>query len=471
MKKFVLIKIFSFLFLSILLISQIVVETGCANIVPPAGGFRDSLPPVLIKSTPPDSSRNFTGNRISFVFDEYVQLDNFMQNVLISPIPKSTPPATATTRLNTVSLKLKDPLEPNTTYSINFGESIKDVNEGNVMKGFTYVFSTGPNIDSLSFGGNVLLAETGKTDSTLVVILHTKAEDSVVKKERPRYMTRLDGRGNFIFHNLPPDTFYVYALKDDTRTLRYMDSTKLFAFADSAVVVRQNTKSQTLYAYAYPKSIQASLASGTQNIRDKRLKFQTTVSGNKHDLLKKFSFTFDRPLQQFDSLKIHFLTDTLYTPVTGYSWSVDSTKKKLALNYSWQENTLYHLILEKDFATDTLGQQLLRADTISFTTMKNSDYGMLTIRFRKLDLSKNPVLQFVQGETVVNSFPLTGETFSQSLFLPGEYELRILYDTNKNGVWDPGQFPGKHKQPEIVKPIDQRINVKPNWENEFERTI
>jgi hypothetical protein len=460
------------LFLSALIILICVTSgPGCANIVPPAGGFRDSLPPVLIKANPPDSSRNFTGNKINFSFDEYVQVDNFQQNVLVSPIPKSTPPVSYINRLNTVTVKLKDPLEPNTTYSINFGESIKDVNEGNVMKGFTYVFSTGPTIDSLSFGGNVLLAASGKIDSSLVVILHTKGEDSVVKKERPRYMTKLDGRGNFMFHNLPPGTFYVYALKDDTRTLRYMDSTKLFAFADSAIVVRQNTKPMTLYAYAYPRPITSSSTPGTQNIRDKRLKFQTSVSGNKHDLLKKFSFTFDRPLRQFDSLKIHFSTDTLYTPVTGQSWSMDSTKKKLTLNYPWQENTLYHLILEKDFATDTLGQQLLRADTISFTTMKNSDYGMLTIRFRNLDLSKNPVLQFVQGEAVVNSFPLTGEIFSQSLFLPGEYELRILNDTNKNGVWDPGQFFGRHKQPEIVKPIERHINVKENWENEFEITI
>ena len=469
MMKSGLIKIFSLLFLSIFLISQIVVQTGCANIVPPAGGFRDSLPPVLLKANPPDSSRNFTGNNIKFSFDEYVQLDNFLQNAVVSPLPKAQPAATY--RLNTVSVKLKDPLEPNTTYTINFGESIKDVNEGNVMKGFTYVFSTGPTIDSLSFGGNVLLAESGKIDSSLVVILHTKAEDSIVKKERPRYMTKLDGRGNFIFHNLPHGTFYVYALKDDARTLRYMDSTKLFAFADSAIMVRQNTRPVTLYAYAYPKPTQASSTPGAQNVRDKRLKFQTSVSGNKHDLLKKFNFTFERPLRQFDSSKIHFSTDTLYTPVTGYSWSRDSTKKKLELNYSWQENTLYHLILEKDFATDTLGQQLLRSDTISFTTMKNSDYGMLTIRFRNLDLSKNPVLQFVQGETVVNSFPLTGENFSQSLFLPGEYELRILNDINKNGVWDPGQFFGRHKQPEIVKPIEQHISVKENWENEFERKL
>lgn len=454
--------------LAIFLILEIqVLTTGCANIIPPEGGFRDSLPPLLLRANPADSTRNFSGNKISLSFDEYVQIDNFQQNVIVSPVPRITP--TVTYRLNTVSLKLKDSLEANTTYSINFGNSIKDVNESNVMKEFTYVFSTGPSIDSLSFRGNVLLAETGKTDSTLVVILHTKAEDSAVVKERPRYMTKSDGKGNFIFRNLPAGTFYVYALKDDARSLRYMNNKQLFAFADSPVVVQQNTPSKTLYAYEAIKATQTTSTSGTRNAADKRLKFQTTVnSNNTHDLLQKFSFLFETPLRNFDSSKIRFVTDTLYTSVSGHTWSIDSTKKKVTLNYPWQESTLYHFIIKKDFATDTLGQQLLKADTISFITMKNDDYGKLSLRLRNLDLSKNPVLQFVQSEKVVNSFPLTGQTFSQALFLPGEYELRILNDTNKNSIWDPGEFFGKHKQPEIVKPVEKHFTVKKNWENEFE---
>jgi hypothetical protein len=86
-----------------------------------------------------------------------------------------------------------------------------------------------------------------------------------------------------------------------------------------------------------------------------------------------------------------------------------------------------------------------------------------------LDLSKNPVLQFVQSGEVASSFPLTGENFSKPLFLPGEYELRILNDANKNGIWDPGEFFGKHKQPETVKTITERkVIVKPDYDNEFE---
>jgi hypothetical protein len=456
----------SFIALITILSVSIISGPGCANIVPPGGGLRDSLPPLLTKASPRDSTKNFEGNKINLSFDEFIQVDNFEQNVLVSPVPRRTP--SATYKLNTISIRLRDSLEANTTYTINFGDAIKDVNEGNVMKNFSYVFATGPTIDSLSFSGNVILAESGKIDSTLIVMLHTKSEDSVVRKERPRYMAKLDGKGYFIFRNLPSDTFYVYALKDESRTMLYQNNKLLFAFADSAVVVQEPTPGKTLYAYEGVKAGQTTSGAGSQNAADKRLKYQTTISNNQHDLLKKFSFLFDRPLRRFDSSKLRIATDTLYTPVTEYTWSTDSTKKKLTLNYPWQENTLYHLILGKDFATDTLGHQLLKPDTLSFTTMENKEYGKLSLRLRNLDLSKNPVLQFVQSDEVVSSFPLTAVTFSQALFLPGEYELRILNDVNQNGVWDPGEFFGKHKQPETVNPVKRKITVKENWDNEIE---
>ena len=138
---------------------------GCASIIPPQGGPRDTIPPQLIKVSPADSTRNFKGTRINFTFDEFIDLQNVQENLLVSPLPKTIP--FVESKLNTMSVRMKDSLEPNTTYSLNFGNAIKDYNEGNVIKGFTYVFSTGPYIDSLELHGNVVLAETGKTDSTI----------------------------------------------------------------------------------------------------------------------------------------------------------------------------------------------------------------------------------------------------------------------------------------------------------------
>lgn len=471
MKNSVLIKIFFPFSLLILLIPQVLVQTGCATIIPPEGGPRDSLPPVLVKASPQDSSLNFNDKTITLSFNEYVDADNAQQEMIVSPVPANMP--TVSRKLSTVIVKLRDTLEPNTTYSLNFGNTIKDVNEGNIMKNFTYTFSTGPYFDSLELRGNVVLAETGDIDTTLTVMLHRTNIDSAVVNEKPRYIARIDGRGHFRFINLPPDTFYVYALKDEGGSYRYMSKSQLFAFSDSAAIVAADTKPITLYAYSSkdPETATKTSAPATtgrnNKTADKRLKFSTNLSGDQ-DLLEKFVFTFEVPLKNFDSTKVRFTRDTSYIAITNFSWEPDTTMKKVALNYAWEENIQHHLILEKDFATDTLGQQLLKADTISFKTRERKDYGKLTLRFRNLDLAKNPVLLFVQNNEIKKSVPLTTNSFSQTLFPPGEYNLRILNDENKNGVWDPGEFFGKRKQPELVKPIQRAINVKANLDNSFD---
>jgi hypothetical protein len=141
---------------------------------------------------------------------------------------------------------------------------------------------------------------------------------------------------------------------------------------------------------------------------------------------------------------------------------------KNTLTHAWKENSSYHIALEKDFATDSAGRQLLKSDTLDFTTRAIAEYGSLAIRFRNLDLAKNPVLQVFQSEALKGSYPLTSINFSEPMFFPGEYELRILNDENKNGKWDPGIFFKKRQQPELVKPVQRKITVRPNWSNEFE---
>ena len=127
--------------------------------------------------------------------------------------------------------------------------------------------------------------------------------------------------------------------------------------------------------------------------------------------------------------------------------------------------------MDKDYAEDTSGKKLLKTDTLVFKTKKLADYGSLKIKLKNPDPSLNPVLYIMTGETILKSFPMTSPEISVPLFLPGEYDLRILYDQNKNGKWDPGEFFGKHKQPEIVKTIERRISVKPAFQNEFEITL
>jgi hypothetical protein len=126
------------------------------------------------------------------------------------------------------------------------------------------------------------------------------------------------------------------------------------------------------------------------------------------------------------------------------------------------------VIFDKEFADDSTGKKLLKTDTVSFTTRKSSDYGSLRLKFRGLENAPNPVLQIVQNNVIYLSAPLKQNEFYQLMFPPGEYELRILLDENGNGVWDPGAFFEGRKQPEIVIPIERRITVRPNWQNEME---
>jgi Bacterial Ig-like domain len=466
-----------FLFsLTIVLIQKIVVLSSCANIIPPQGGPKDSLPPLLIKATPLDSTRNFTSNRITLSFNEFIEIQDVRQNLMVSPAPKVEPAVDY--KLNSMTIKLKDSLEPNTTYSLNFRDAIKDFSEGNILKGFTYIFSTGPYIDSLQLRGKVVIAETGTTDSTLLVMLHTSADDSAVAKDKPRYISRLDSAGNFVFKNLPPKTFYLYALENEGGTYRYFGGKELFAFADSAATPSLMPRPVTLYAYAAKKDEKSTgtitntskpnkPAVGTAD--KQRLKYSTNLVSNQLDLLSTLIISFDTPLRSFDSSKIKFSSDSTFQTISNYTFEKDSTNKKYQINYSWKENTLYNLIFEKDFAEDSSGKKLLKTDTLTFKTKKLADYGSLKLRFKNLDAAKNPVLLFILNDAIIKSVPLgNSNEFSEKIFSPGEYELRILFDENKNGKWDPGEFFGKHKQPEIVKPVERKINIKPNWQNEFE---
>jgi len=445
------------------IIAMVTGGPGCANIIPPGGGPVDSLPPVLLRAEPPDSSLQFKEKTITFTFDEYIELQNVQQNLLISPTPEINPAVES--RLKTVIVKLKDTLDANTTYFIDFGNAIQDINERNVLKNFRYVFSTGNAFDSLEFTGRVVLAETGNIDTTLIVMLHKTGEDSAVINKKPRYVTKLDNKGNFHFRFLPPETYYVYALKDDNGTRKYFSGEQLFAFAPQPVQISDTTPPLTLYAFAGKKK-DPPTAPGQRTTQENRLIYTTSLSSGIQDLLKDFTFTFSIPLRSFDSSKIRLSTDSTFTPVQNYTWQKDTAYQTLSLKVAWKENTAYNLIMEKDFAEDTLGKKLLKTDTISFRTRRLTDYGSLRIRFQNLDLTLNPVLQFVQNNQLVGSFVLSSAEFYQPLFLPGSYDLQILYDDNKNGRWDPGSFFGSRKQPEIVKRVSKPLSVKADWDNE-----
>ena len=458
--------------LDFLVLTRVPFITGCANIFPPSGGPRDSLPPVLVTAVPQVNDLHFNAKKIVLTFDEYLDLKDIHSNLIVSPVPKITP--TITSHLKTITIEIKDTLQPNTTYSLNFGRAIADVNEGNILKNFTYTFSTGSYLDSMQYGGRVIMAYTGKPDSTLIAMLHDRLYDSAVAKERPRYIARLDSAGNFLFSHIKPGTYALYALKDESGTHEYTSNSQIFAFADSPVNLEKSTAPLLLYAYAdtanawhAKKTSPKPETKKEEKDKIKRLVLIGNIPNGQLDLHDQLEISFASPLKYLDSSKIQFFVDS-FQMINHYRLVVDSTMKKFTLFYAWKENTPYHLVLQKDFAEDSLGDKLLKIDTISFRTKKESDYGNVRLRFRNLDLSQHPVLLVIQGDKIVLSYPIGKSLrYNNKLFLPGEYELRILYDRNENGVWDPGNF-YKHQQPEIVVPVRKKLNVRANWDNEVD---
>lgn len=429
--------------------------SGCAQIGAPTGGKKDTISPKFIDASPADRATNVTTNKITLDFDEYVEVLDAFNNVLVSPYPKNSP--SVNYKFRTITIRLKDTLLPNTTYTINFGNAIRDVNEANILKNFSYTFSTGNVIDSLSVEGKVVIAETGRVDSTLMVMLYRNGVDSSVQTRRPDYMAKVSGNGSFYFDHLPAGNYRIYALKDGDGSKTYNAKKELFAFLDKDLVVSKLNDPVDLYAYAEDKIMPTITPD-----KDKKLKYTSSI-GDRQDLLNDVELYFNKPLKKIDTA-IAILTDTNYKRLP-YTISIDSNRKNISLHTKWIEDADYRLIVNKDAFADTGGLVLTKSDTIRFHTRKEADYGNLVLRFTKLDLKQHPVLQFVQGDEVKQSVPLSSAEWNQKLFRPGEYEMRILFDTNNNGRWDPGNYSLK-RQPERVIVIPQKLVVRPGWDNE-----
>ena len=454
-------KFFTALGFLICLYISVSLNSGCAQIGSPTGGLKDSIAPVLVKATPAINTLNFKGNRITLTFNEYVEVIEAQNNVIVSPLQKSNPTVNFT--LKTISIKLRDSLLPNTTYSIQFGSAIRDINEGNVYPNFTYVFSTGNIIDSLKLQGKVILAETGQTDSTINVVLYRNTSDTAVQKLKPDYMAKLKTDGSFIFNNLPAGNFKVYALKDADGNKFYSAKTEMFGYLDSSVSISEQTKPVTLFAFEEEKTKDNKSIRVLKPVLEKKLKYNSNLSGSQ-DLLDTFTLTFNNPLQFFDSSSL-VITDSNFNKIAGGQPRIDSTAKIISYKPIWKPGENYRLIINKDAVRDSAGTSLVKNDTLKFVAKKEADYGKVLIRFKNYEAGKNYVLQFTSNQVVKFSYPITGIQWSNNRFPPGEYEIRILIDDNKDGVWTPGNYL-KKIQPEKAITLPQKLTIRADWDNE-----
>jgi len=195
-------------------------------------------PPKVVKCTPVNYSKNFVGNKFSITFAEYIKLDKINQQLLVSPPMAEIPDFHI--KGKTLSIHFKEALKPNTTYSVFFGDAIQDITEGNPLHNYTYVFSTGSYVDSLSLRGKVVNAEDLKPVDGVFVMLYkndndTISLDSLPLSVKPYYLSKTDKQGNFMFSGLADTSYLIFALKDENYSLTFDQPDEEIAFLDSLV--------------------------------------------------------------------------------------------------------------------------------------------------------------------------------------------------------------------------------------------
>ena len=208
---------------------------ACAKISAPTGGLRDKLPPEVIKSIPENGAKNFNEKRIAITFNEYVVLDNISEKFMVSPPMKKKPRVFI--KGKSVNVEFEDELKDSTTYTFYFQDAIKDLNEGNIIENFQFVFSTGPVIDSLSITGYVYSAFNLEVPEKTQVLMYSEMADSAVVKHLPDYISRVDQNGYFRIDNARPGKYRLYALKDVDNSKNYNLAEEEFAFMNSAIEI------------------------------------------------------------------------------------------------------------------------------------------------------------------------------------------------------------------------------------------
>lgn len=206
---------------------------SCAQIITPTGGPKDETPPKPLRITPPPLSTLLSQGKFTITFDEFVTLQGASEQMLISP-PLDGLPEFKQVRKD-LSVKLPGPLRPNTTYTVNFGEAVRDLNEGNILQNFSYIFSTGPFVDSLSITGLLLAAEDGTPVDGAWAMLYVDDVDSLPRTKKPDYVAKTGKDGRFMIPFIPEGKYKIFALKDENANYRYDGQKELVGFLDSTI--------------------------------------------------------------------------------------------------------------------------------------------------------------------------------------------------------------------------------------------
>lgn len=510
----------------------------CASIQQPMGGPKDSIPPKILAEAPPNLTRNFNAEKIVIEFDEYIKLSNTQKEVSVSPDVEQ--PLNPRVKRKTIEITLPDSLEENTTYTINFGKAIGDFNEGNPVLNYSYVFSTGDIIDSLSIAGRVTNALTQLPEKEIAVILIPTRQDSIFGKRKANIFTITDTSGNFRLKNLREDTYRIYALKEENNDRVYNAPGEYIGFLSDSIILNKDTSGIILeiskgvpkdfrlldrkieptgkisfvfnkplknpdIVITHPSQLDASkqitynpskdtasvwvseltfdslkvrilddesvldsvtLRRGRNEKYDRDFVILDNLSGNKVSRVKHIQFTAGSPVQSIDRSKIILTEDSI--PRTNYQLAKDTTApRKYILRYNWRPKRNYQLTLEEGAFLGFFGDKN-KSVSKSFTMNETENFGDIILDVSLPDTNHQYLVQLINEKMdfTYRSVPIRKSAkipFRQ--FPGGKYTLRIVYDENNNGEWDPGDVYLK-KQPERVWYLGKTFMIRANWEQE-----
>jgi len=209
--------------------------SACAKISSPTGGPKDTMPPLVVESEPVSGTKNFDGKKFVVTFNEFVELREINEKFMVSP-PMQKKPEISIKGKNLV-VEYDDDLRDSTTYTFYFQDAIRDLNEGNPIDNYSFVFSTGPVIDSLSVTGNVLKATDLNPPENTLVLLYSDLSDSAFIKKIPDYISKADKNGYFRIDNIKEGIYRLYALIDADNNKNFNLPDEELAFLDSLVKI------------------------------------------------------------------------------------------------------------------------------------------------------------------------------------------------------------------------------------------
>lgn len=370
---------------------------ACAVPQNPQGGPKDTTPPKVVTMTPKNLTKNFAAKKITLEFDEYFKLNDETKEFSISPDQEKQP--ILKIKGKKLEIDLQDTLEKNTTYTLNFGKAVADVNEGNVIKNLSYVFSTGPKIDSLQLSGKVTSALTGEPELDATVFILPLKKDSLLGKKRPSIYTTTDSSGHYQLNNLREDYYKVYALKEPGGggDKIYQQISDEIGFRKDTVHIDKNIQNYDL-----------------QIFKEKAANFRLTERRFNLDGSMFFAFN-----QQLKDPKITVIDPTALNNDKFVTFSKNNDTARV-----WLGKLTFDSV---KLAISEAGRSL---DTVSFTRGKKDDYKReLNFSDNTSDLKLSPFKVY----TLTANFPITAVDESKITLLEDSTKrtnFEVLKDTS-----------------------------------------